>query len=100
MASDAALTAGIADHEQFAEDRDDASSDDRPAVESIRLGRVLAKSVRVGDTTCPVGACGVLLLTLTLSLSMSIWGAGVAYNIGDDATPDIDGFVPRGKTVF
>ena len=99
MASDAALTAGIADHEQFAEDRDDASSDDRPAVESIRLGRVLAKSVRVGDTTCPVGACGVLLLTLTLSLSMSIWGAGVAYNIGDDATPDIDGFVPRGTEI-
>jgi hypothetical protein len=103
MASSVSLSAGAGISDDSDAEQVQAAGEQRRAAapESLLLGRVLAHQVRVGGgrLVCPVGACGVLLTTLTISLSVSVWGAGIAYNIGDDATPDIDGFVPRGTEI-
>lgn len=69
------------------------------AGDSILIGHVLARTANIGGCVCPIGACGVLLALLCTSIAVTVWSTSVAFNIGEDATPDIDGFVPRGTTI-
>ena len=62
-------------------------------------GRLLAKTIRVGSCAAfPVGACGVLVLCLVISVGLTLYGL-VTFDVARDVNPSVEGTSPRGTNV-